>query len=90
MLIETGKGTRRLYRSGDPFHPSRKSGKTVPNREEIPEKYHALLEWYTNKYDAPKSGENRDSILALRGLGKEIWDGVDPDEYVRELRKGWE
>jgi len=31
-----------------------------------------------------------DPILALSGLGKEIWEGVDPDEYVRELREGWE
>ena len=27
------------------------------------------------------------SILELRGLGKEIRSGVDPDEYVRRLRK---
>lgn len=30
-----------------------------------------------------------DPILALRGLGKEIWKGVDPDKYVEELREGW-
>lgn len=23
------------------------------------------------------------------GLGAEIWRGVDPDEYVRELRSDW-
>lgn len=35
--------------------------------------------------------ENKeDSILALRGLGKDIWEGVDPDEYVRELREDGE
>ncbi|MBI3990207.1 MAG: hypothetical protein HY347_11400 [candidate division NC10 bacterium] len=31
-----------------------------------------------------------DPILMLSGLGKEIWEGVDPDEYVKELRSGWE
>ena len=31
-----------------------------------------------------------DPILKLRGLGKEIWKGVDPDEYVRRLRDNWE
>lgn len=31
----------------------------------------------------------QDPILALRGLGKEIWKGVDPDEYVAKLREGW-
>lgn len=31
-----------------------------------------------------------DPILALSGLGKEVWEGVDPDAYVRGLREGWE
>ena len=26
----------------------------------------------------------------LRGLGKEIWAGIDPVEYVRELRREWD
>ena len=28
----------------------------------------------------------RHSILELHGLGREIWQGVDPKEYVRGLR----
>ncbi len=30
------------------------------------------------------------SLLRLRGLGKELYQGIDPDQYVRELREGWE
>jgi hypothetical protein len=26
----------------------------------------------------------------LEGLGKEIWQGVDANQYIRELRKEWE
>ena len=26
----------------------------------------------------------------LRGLGAEVWRGVDPVEYVRELRREWD
>ena len=26
----------------------------------------------------------------LRGLHAEIWEGVDPDEYIREERDAWE
>jgi hypothetical protein len=26
-------------------------------------------------------------LFELRGLGKEIWEGIDPDEYVRVLRE---
>ena len=29
------------------------------------------------------------SILALAGLGREIWSGVDPLAYVGELRDEW-
>jgi len=31
-----------------------------------------------------------DPIRGLIGLGKEIWEGVDPDEYIEELREGWD
>lgn len=30
------------------------------------------------------------SLLELEGLGAEIWEGVDPQEYVNELRNEWE
>jgi len=40
-------------------------------------------------FQAQKPGEE-DTILALSGLGKEVWEGVDPDAYVRGLREGWE
>lgn len=31
-----------------------------------------------------------ESLFELEGLGREHWKGVDPDEYVRKLREGWE
>lgn len=30
------------------------------------------------------------SILALKGLGKEIWRDVDPAGYVEEARRSWD
>ena len=30
------------------------------------------------------------SILALKGLGKEVWRGVDAAVYVAEERRSWE
>lgn len=30
------------------------------------------------------------SLLELRGLGKEIWEGIDAKEYVDELRREWD
>lgn len=91
MLFATGKDTRRLYRPGDTYHPNREDSKTVPQRTEIPESYRFLLDWYEKEYASGQlPGKAQDSILSLRGLGKELWKGVDPDEYVRQLREGWE
>ena len=30
------------------------------------------------------------SILELRGLGKEIWEGIDAAEYIRRERDSWD
>ena len=30
------------------------------------------------------------SIMELHGLGKEIWEGIDAQKYVNELRDEWE
>ena len=36
----------------------------------------------------PEGAENGDSLLALDGLGKDLWEGVDPLEYQRREREG--
>jgi hypothetical protein len=30
------------------------------------------------------------SITELRGLGKEIWEGIDAQEYVNQIRSEWD
>jgi plasmid stability protein len=30
------------------------------------------------------------SILELRGLGKEVWQGIDPAAHVDEERRSWD
>ena len=30
------------------------------------------------------------SIMELHGLGKEIWEGIDPQAYVDQLRAEWD
>lgn len=32
----------------------------------------------------------RRSLLELEGLGKEVWEGVDPKRYIEELRREWD
>ena len=31
----------------------------------------------------------RRSLLELQGLGKDVWQGIDVDEYLRQERSGW-
>jgi hypothetical protein len=60
----------------------------------LPPKYHYLLDWYESEYckqeNATGPTQRQDIVLAMWGLGKEIWQGVDADEYVRSLRADWE
>ncbi len=88
MLYETSSGRRRLFRPGDPCHPSRTTGKAVPAQDAVPMEHRTLIDWYHDEF----SGANRqteDPILALRGLGKEIWANEDADDYVRRQRADW-
>jgi hypothetical protein len=39
---------------------------------------------------SPDQETHQHSIMELHGLGKEIWEGIDTQEYVNELRKEWE
>ena len=34
--------------------------------------------------------EPRDFSLRLRGLHREVWDGVEPQDYVRQEREAWQ
>lgn len=91
MLFETRPGFRCLYRPGLAYHFGRDGGKSLPDKEEIPPAYLALRDWYEQTYaHGSNSLSAGDALLALRGLGKEIWADEDPDEYVRRLREGWE
>ena len=40
-------------------------------------------------YDESRASGQR-SILELSGLGKEVWQGIDTDEYIEEERKSWD
>jgi hypothetical protein len=102
MLFSLPNEDRRLFRPGDPTHPAR-DGKITPERSQIPAEFHRYLNWYENVYCANsvnRAGTDAHSpiptppapsfIDKLSGLGKSIWSGTSADDYVSELRKGWE
>jgi len=39
---------------------------------------------------AEVAAQSKRNIMELHGLGKEIWEGIDAQEYVNELRKEWD
>ena len=49
-LYDVARGRRRLYAPGDKAHPSRANGKVAPSKQEIPAKYHHLVDWFTDEY----------------------------------------
>lgn len=53
LLHNSGRGRRRLFRPGDPVHPER-SGKICPEKRDIPERYHSLVDWYLKEYSQSK------------------------------------
>ena len=91
MLFETEHGRRRLFRNGDAYDPKREDAKIVPSKAAIPETYRPLLDWYqewTKNPISPHKGEH--PLIRAARIGRSIWEGQDPDEYVRQLREGWE
>ncbi len=91
MLVETAPSHRRLFRQGDPYHPQREGSKTAPEREDLPEEYRSLLDWYRDwNHGTVENRIKTDPLLALYGSGKDLWADEHADEYVRRLREGWE
>ncbi len=41
------------------------------------------------KLEDLSAGEPHYSVLDLKGLGKEIWQGIDAQEYVDQERSSW-
>ena len=50
----------------------------------------ALIAQGLARQAAPSKSQRTHSILELDGLGKEIWEGVDAQEYVNKLRDEWD
>jgi hypothetical protein len=85
MLTRSARGRQRLFRLGDEFHPARANGKTAPMREDLPERYNELLDWYEAEYDRPRQaakterGATAETLMKLMGrISRE-----DANEMIR-------
>ena len=59
--------------------------KPLPREQQV-----QLLDLLRNELQNAEGFGQRHSILELHGLGKEIWQGVDPKVYLQKLRDEWE
>lgn len=88
ILTENPDGSLRLYREGDPFHPSRRSGRTTPKYRSLPDTYKDLLRAYYTEGPAESIPPEQDPILAISGVGREMWKKLGGGEaFIRALRK---
>ena len=89
MLFETGRGERRLFRSGDRYDPAREGAPTHPDWNGLPTKYQFLRQWYEQVWEGSDATTANDPLFALIGSGSEIWQNQHADEYVQDLRSNW-
>lgn len=54
-----------------------------------PEEQTRLLEELALRVRARGGVQKRRNLLELQGLGKEIWKGVDVQEYLDQERRSW-
>ncbi len=59
--------------------------KPLPEKEKL-----RLIARVSNDLAESEIEKPKRSIMELHGLGKEIWKGIDAQEYVNELRNEWE
>ncbi len=55
-----------------------------------PDEQQKLIEEMIAMSHLPKTRRPKHSIIELQGLGKEIWEGVDPQEYIEKERNSWD
>ena len=59
--------------------------KPLPDKEKL-----RLIARVSNDLAETEIEKPKRSIMELHGLGKEIWERIDAQEYVNELRNEWE
>ena len=90
MLYETAPGQAAPVSARRP-HVIRAARPPRTSRHGMQSPYNTanLIDWYLDEYSGI-NGQTDDPVLALRGLGKEVWASEDADAYVRRQRTDWQ
>jgi plasmid stability protein len=59
-------------------------------KEQAEREHRSLAQEVIHLLSQPLGPERNLSILGLRGLGKELWTGIDAAEYIRAERDSWD
>lgn len=81
MLFETIRGRRRLFRTGDDFHPDR-TDEIRPEKSALPAKYQPLIDWYEDVYGKKTAPSRTHSGIALVGSAGAV---IIPDSLRKDL-----
>jgi hypothetical protein len=88
ILTKNSDGTLRLYREGDPCHPTRRKGRMAPGPNALPEQYRGLADRRGTFSNESAAVVEQDPVLAMRGVGKEMWKALGGGEaFIRALRE---
>jgi hypothetical protein len=68
---------------GSPYETARQHVEALPPAEQL-----RLISELISRLSS-ELAEPRRSLLELEGLGEEIWQGVDVEEYLRKERSSW-
>ena len=55
-----------------------------------PDEQRRLLRELMTRVAANPPEEPKHSIMEFRGIGKELWEGIDAQEYVNRERASWD
>ncbi len=59
-------------------------------QERAEREHRSLSQQVVHLLEASAGEPKLHSLLDLRGLGKELWQGIDPVEHVRAERDSWD
>lgn len=72
------------YVPGDSYEIAKRSVEALPPTEQL-----RLVSELAASLSAEPDSKPR-SLMDLEGLGREVWQGVDVEEYLRRERSSWD